>query len=413
MATTTLDELRVIRSEEQYEGYLEEAEILAARDPVPASGDAERLELLALLIEAYERERFPKLPTSPVEAIKFRMHEQGLQQRDLIPFLGSKSRVSEVLGGKRRLTVEMIKALSVGLGIPLTALLAEPTVEDKTGDGGIDLDELPYGDMIKRGWITPSGRGKDASRDAMRALLSQVGIRSPGTFFFKRTLHCGSRRPANKAALYAWLVRVLVLARKEKQGLLPFSPAKLTPETLREVAQLSWSERGPLLAREYLARLGVACVIEPHLPQTRLDGAAMLDEDGTPVIGMTIRFDRLDNFWFTLLHELVHVYKHLRDSKHAFIDDTETVEDEDPKEVEANRLAGEAFIPRNQWMHSDAYRRRTDLVAIKEFAYRLRIHPAIVAGRIRRDTGNYRILTGALGSGEVRRLFPEVAWQNR
>src|SRR5258708_7209513 len=127
--TTTLEGLRVIRSEEEYENYLEEAEKLAVTDPVPGSKDAERLELLALVIEAYERERFPKLPTSPIEAIKFRMEEQGLQQRDLVPFLGSKSRVSEVLAGKRRLTVEMIEALGAELGIPPRVLLAVPQNE--------------------------------------------------------------------------------------------------------------------------------------------------------------------------------------------------------------------------------------------------------------------------------------------
>ncbi|HXM83165.1 MAG TPA: ImmA/IrrE family metallo-endopeptidase [Burkholderiales bacterium] len=410
--TTTAEELRVIRSEDQYEQYLEEAERLAVSDPVPGSREAERFELLALLIEAYERERFPKLPTSPIEAIKFRMEEQGLQQRDLVPFLGSKSRASEVLSGKRGLTVEMIKSLSSGLGIPPAVLLSD-TREEVEEERGVELDELPYADMIRRGWIKPSRRGKEASRDAVKVFLAQVGIKSPGTFFLRRTINCGSKRPANKAAIYAWLVRVLVLARKQKQSLLPFDPAKISAQVLRDVAQLSWSETGPVLAREYLSKLGIACVIEPHLPHTRLDGAAMLDEDGTPVIGLTIRFDRLDNFWFTLLHELVHIYKHLRDSKQAFVDDTETVEDEDPKEVEANRIGGEAFIPRNLWIQSEAYRRRTDVSAIREFAYRLRIHPAIVAGRIRRDTGNYRILSRLLGSGEVRRLFPELTWPTR
>ena len=63
---------------------------------------------------------------------------------------------------------------------------------------------------------------------------------------------------------------------------------------------------------EYLAHSGIPLVVEPHLPQTYLDGAAFLLPAGRPVIGLTLRYDRLDNFWFVLFHELAHVVKHLR-----------------------------------------------------------------------------------------------------
>lgn len=89
----------------------------------------------------------------------------------------------------------------------------------------------------------------------------------------------------------------------------------------QEIARLSYFENGPLLAREYLEKQGIHLIVVSHLPKTYLDGAAKLMPDGTPVIGLTIRHDRIDNFWFCLLHELTHVAKHLSGSAPIIIDD--------------------------------------------------------------------------------------------
>jgi len=132
-------ELRVIRSEDDYHLVLQEAERLVARDPASGSRDAEKLELLTVLIEDYERRQFPFDTPDPIDAIEFRMHEQGLRQKDLVSLIGSRSRVSEVLARKRPLTVPMIRALSTGLGIPLEALVAEPGVSEVLG---ANLDQV-------------------------------------------------------------------------------------------------------------------------------------------------------------------------------------------------------------------------------------------------------------------------------
>lgn len=117
---------RVIKNESQYRAYLEQIEALAIRDPEPESEDGARLELLALIVEAYEKERSQLVHPDPVDAILFRMEQQHLQQKDLVPYMGSKSRVSEVLSGKRPLSLNMIRSLSEGLGIPARALIAKP-----------------------------------------------------------------------------------------------------------------------------------------------------------------------------------------------------------------------------------------------------------------------------------------------
>lgn len=89
------------------------------------SAEGDELEVLALLVERYEAQHEPMPPSDPVEAIKFRMDQQGLTPRDLVPYIGPSGRVSEVLNGKRRLSLGMIKRLHDGLHIPYENLLAD------------------------------------------------------------------------------------------------------------------------------------------------------------------------------------------------------------------------------------------------------------------------------------------------
>jgi HTH-type transcriptional regulator/antitoxin HigA len=120
----------IIKTDEQYEEALAVVEELMDSDPEPGTGDADKLELLILLISNYEKEHFPMEMPDPIEAIKFRMEQQQLSQKDLIPFIGSRSRVSEVLNRKRPLTLKMIRHLYKGLDIPAEVLIQEPGTVD-------------------------------------------------------------------------------------------------------------------------------------------------------------------------------------------------------------------------------------------------------------------------------------------
>ena len=122
-------ELRVIKTRVQHRRYLEEARRLVRLDPDPKTREGARLELLAVLIEAYEKEHFRFRKPDPVEALLFRMQEQGLKQKDIAHIVGGKNRASEVLSRKRPLTLAMIRALNEKLGIPSELLIGEPTPE--------------------------------------------------------------------------------------------------------------------------------------------------------------------------------------------------------------------------------------------------------------------------------------------
>lgn len=119
-------EPRIIKTEKQYRAFLKEVERIAVEDPDPETAPGARLELLAKLVEDYERERFAFARPDPVQAIQFRMEQQGLMQKDIAPLLGGRNRASEVLARKRPLTLPMIRALHEALDIPSQVLIREP-----------------------------------------------------------------------------------------------------------------------------------------------------------------------------------------------------------------------------------------------------------------------------------------------
>jgi HTH-type transcriptional regulator/antitoxin HigA len=114
---------RLIKTQREYRSALRRAEQLM--DARPGSAEGDELELLATLIEIYEEKHAPVPSPDPIEAIRFRMEQENLRPSDLVPLLGSRSRVSEVLNGKRPLTLTMIRRLHRVLGIPADVLLAE------------------------------------------------------------------------------------------------------------------------------------------------------------------------------------------------------------------------------------------------------------------------------------------------
>lgn len=114
--------IRPVKTEEQYREAMAQVQVLW--NCPENSPEADLLEVLAILIEQYEKTHYPITSLDPIEAIKYEMDENGLSQKDMVKYFGSKERVSEVLGRKRPLTLKMIKTLYHDLGIPANVLLA-------------------------------------------------------------------------------------------------------------------------------------------------------------------------------------------------------------------------------------------------------------------------------------------------
>ncbi len=399
---------KVIKGRDDYVAALAEVERLIDRDPEPETPEGERLNLLTVLVRDYESRTLPSVVSDPVEAIRFRMEQQGLRQRDLVPYIGSKSKVSEVLAGKRSLTLSMIRGLSEGLDIPAEALLAQrdPAMLEPAG---FHWERFPLREMVSRGWIRASAKQlASCGEELIRDFLAPIGRPEAALALFRQTGHVRSGRRIDHYALAAWTAQVVrrteVMSQSES-----FGPRAITLDVMREVARLSWSEQGPRLAQEFLLKVGIPVIVEPHLPRTHLDGAAIQGPSG-PIIGLTIRHDRVDNFWFCLMHELVHVAKHLGPEARRFCDDLDADPGDDIREREADDVASDALIPKEEWNSSPA-RSLHSPDAVFDLADKLRIHPAIVAGRIRYESGRYRVLSGLVSHGEVRKLFTDVNWK--
>jgi HTH-type transcriptional regulator/antitoxin HigA len=163
--------VKLIKSERDYQETLARIdELIDAEEGTP---EADELEVLATLAEIYEKTAFPIDLPDPVEAIKFRMDQMEMRQADLIPFIGSRSRVSEVLSGKRPLTLKMIRALHEGLGIPADALLQEQGAT-LPQEAGIDVSRFPWSAMLKHNWFPEfSGTARDAKEHG-EELLSKL-----------------------------------------------------------------------------------------------------------------------------------------------------------------------------------------------------------------------------------------------
>ncbi|MCI5143087.1 MAG: ImmA/IrrE family metallo-endopeptidase, partial [Candidatus Electrothrix sp. ATG1] len=353
--------------------------------------------------ELYEAQEYIIDLPDAVSAIKFRMEQEGLQQKDLVPYIGSKSKVSEVLSGKRSLSLNMIRKLSTGLGITAEVLLQEQGANLPVIPDGLEWQEFPLAEMLKRKWISCKGTLPEAKEHAEELLgqwAAPLGMDALQPTLLKQ--HIRGHNNGNGYALTAWRIRVSLLALE--QDIPVYKPGTVDHEFMADLVKLSYLSDGPLLAQEFLLKSGIHFVVEPHLKTTHLDGAAMRLPSGAPLVALTIRYNRLDNFWFTLCHELAHLALHLdKDDWSMFLDDLDCPE-KNGVEDEADSFASEALLPGDKWLNSGLHNQSTT-AEVKAFAKSQRIHPAIPAGRIRREQKNYRLFTSLIGNGEVRKLF--------
>jgi HTH-type transcriptional regulator / antitoxin HigA len=391
---------RTIHTEAEYETAL--ARISQLMDAEPGTPEGEELDLWTTLVSVYEDQHYPIEMPDPLEALKFRMEQQGLRQKDLIPFIGSASKVSEVLAGKRQLSLSMIRSLHRGLGIPAEVLIGDPGAV-ALGEQCLEWDRFPIADMMKRKWIDFTGNVREAKACAeqiVRSFIEPFGdeLLVPA----RMRQHVRQGKSTDLYALLAWRLRVMHLARS--QSVSDYEPDSVGRDLIREIAKLSYFNEGPSLARELLGKCGIYLVVEQHLPNTYLDGAAMLMPDGKPLIALTLRFDRADNFWFTLAHEIAHVARHLHTGvDQSFFDDLQ-VSDVSIQEQEADRMARNGLIPTRLWRAAGLVD-NPEPARVRKFAEELHISPAIPAGRIRYETGNFTILNSLIGNGDVRQFF--------
>jgi HTH-type transcriptional regulator/antitoxin HigA len=328
-----------------------------------------------------------------------------LSQKQLAELLGMKEQQVQRYERERYASISLKRLEEIFdiLGVELKAHIDASSLEPKdlpkshNNPSAISFSKPTLREIKKRSWL-----GSDsATEESIIAYLSSGVELGLGTPQYRRSIV--ENRSSDLSALIAWQTHVALEARKRVQAIkTKFNFADMG--WLQVLVKLSAQEDGPRQAAELLGDKGICLIIEPHLPGTYLDGAAFLLADRTPVIGLTLRYDRIDYFWFTLLHELAHIFLHYgKGLENGFFDDFDEDEGSD-LEKEADGFARSVLIPDKLWNASAA---RFSSVAgpILNFAKSCGIHPAIIVGRIQRERSDFKLFRNLLGQGTVRKLF--------
>lgn len=375
-----------IRSEEVYHASLARAAELITKSD---QGALDELEILQALVERWEKSQYERPTPTALEAIRFRMAQLALQPRDLEPYIGSRARVSEVLSGRRDLSIDMIRALNQHLGIPAASLIAAP---EQPASVKVSKPSKAALEKLKTFGVL---RVRETYEQFIARSLSP--LMAPALLRKTRTERTNAK--TDFGALQAWCATVVVKADDIN---MPADRPSIKSDMGLSLARLSQREDSLSLVAPTLREYGIIFIALEHLPGTYLDGAALRRTDGTPVIAMTLRHDRLDNFWFTLLHEFCHVAKHLNADRPFIVDDLD-LKGVDEIEDEADRFAQDALIPAKLWKEHVSEDLNTD--GLIELALMAKVHPAVVAGRWQREHQDYRRFAKLLGRGEVRSVL--------
>ena len=342
------------------------------------------------------------LPTMLVEA----RIAAGMSQTKLAELLGVKPQqiqryeASGYMGASLARLVEVSAILDVKIeGLFESEPRKHGTVLswDKASD--VAWQRLPIKEMKERGWFELP-RGRDPVQEVKEYFERAAGPRFAAALHRKKIR--GETSPS-EYGLLAWQVRVLELARAREAGT-SMPDFMLEDGWLPELVALTRFTDGPSKVTRLLASKGIVLVTEPHLTGTYLDGAAMLGENDRPIIGLTLRYDRLDNFWFVLFHELGHVFLHLMGGLRYDFFDEDGASAEDSIELEADRFALNHLISEKDWNRCLSRFGLTE-EAVRLDAERFGVHPSIIAGRIRRERNNYTVLNALIGLGQVNSQF--------
>jgi HTH-type transcriptional regulator / antitoxin HigA len=242
--------VNLIRTEDDYKAALARAEQLMDAEAGTARGD--ELEHLAKMIEAYEEKHHPIELLDSIAAIQFRMEQEDLSNKDLIPYIGSSAKVSEVLSGKRELTLSMIRALHKHLGIPAEGLIEEPGGTIPNDVEGLDWNRFPVLEMVERGFVKAQKNAKENAERPLRDLMTRAGGLEVAAPLCRKS--DGARRNA-KMDSCALACRCLPKPRRRSRRR-PIAKGLLRT-LLREVVKLSAFDDGLKRAKNFLAEYGI------------------------------------------------------------------------------------------------------------------------------------------------------------
>jgi len=328
--------------------------------------------------------------------IKEEMDVRGWSQRDLAFILGcSEQAINPILNGKRGISPEMAKALGLAFDVPAEFFanlqqaydLSQARMPDPSVALRRDMQSLyPVREMIKRGWIEPS----DAT------MLETQLTKFFGDQAIPYMAHAAKKTSYEEReiapAQLAWLFRVRQIAQSIS---VPSYSEKTLRSSLPDLQQLLLSAEETRNVPRILMECGVRFIIVEKLPSAKIDGVCFWLDGKSPVIGLSMQHDRIDNFWFVLRHEIEHVLlKHGQEEEMIDTDlDGQAISISEEERL-ANDAASEFCAPSDKLSsflarkHPFYYEK--DVVAFSRLMQR---HPGIVIGQIRKKLGRWDYLT--------------------
>ncbi len=322
----------------------------------------------------------------PGEHLRDELEARGWSQMDLAEILGvSVASINEVINNKRGITAEMAAGLSDAFGtsaefwMNLDARYRLYSTEPKPArqQRAAIFAKVPVREMVKRGWILPSNSSEVLAAAACQFLridsLDQEA--KPLAFAARKAATYDERTPAQTA----WLCRAGFLADgvAAEAG---FDPARL-PDLASDLRRLALEVECVDQVPRVLSHYGVRFVVVEPLSVSRVEAVTFRHSDGQPVIAMSLRLGKLNNFWHNLLHEVAHI----RAGDDLVLDTDSSFEGAGlpPAEQEANRFAVETLIPSERMKaFIDQKRPAFTLAEVKRFAMQVGVHPAIVIGQL-------------------------------
>src|SRR5579872_1372996 len=343
-----------------------------------------------MLLLVDQKPLFEIKPEHPGKVLRRMMEERGWAQEDLAAVIGkSRQAISEIVSGKNGIALDMAIALGAAFGNSPQEWLTHDqlyrlSMAERNIAGVEQMAQLyqkaPVREMVKRGWIRPELDAHQLRKELEAFFESDVigeDIRFPVAT--KRTVTLDHLNPAE----VAWCFRARHLARTLIAD--EFIPSRMDRAQVA-LRRLAAHPKEACRVPSVLAEFGIRFVVIEPLPGARIDGAAFWLDVG-PVIAISLRYDRVDGFWFTLMHEFAHIKNGDGLSVDAGLVDGTTgvavalVEDE--AERKANFQAADSLIPSAEL---DSFIRRVGPLYPKarviQFANRLRIHPGIIVGQL-------------------------------
>jgi HTH-type transcriptional regulator/antitoxin HigA len=334
----------------------------------------------------------------PGEFLRDELDARGWTQSEFAEIIGRPVRlVNEVLSGKRSVTPETARAFAAALGTSAQFWLNLETsyqlsraapASDQIARAARLRERFPVREMIKRSWIEHS-ENLDVLEQRVLDFFGIGGVEDAVAFS-----HAARKTVKEQCAdiQLAWLFRVRQLAMALDVS--AYSPDKLAA-TLVELEALMEEPETISRVPGLLSEAGVRFVIVEPVPGSQIEGVCFwIDDNRSPVVGLSLRFGRIDNFWFNLRHELEHVLR--GDGKTGVIVDDGAIlsgqgQDSD-QERRANAAAADFCVPSSELNDFIARMGPSySTKAILDFSKSVRRHPGIVAGQVQKRTGNWKL----------------------